>query len=217
MTIAIIDYGVGNLRSVEKAFTSQGIEAIVTDDEPTLRRAERLVLPGVGAFAACMNGLRQRGFDQLVLEAANAGTPILGLCVGLQMMFEEGHEFGVHRGLGLMPGRVVRFPEGLHVPHIGWNQVHFRQPGHPILQNLSDNSFFYFVHSFHVETPDDDCILGETEYGITYPSICGRGSVVGVQFHPEKSQSAGLSLLRQFASIGSYQADFGSADSLLEA
>lgn len=201
MTIAIIDYGVGNLRSVEKAFTTQGIEAIVTDDESALRRADRLVLPGVGAFAACMDGLRRRGFDRLVIDAASSGTPILGLCVGLQMMFEEGHEFGIHRGLGLMPGRVVRFPEGLHIPHIGWNQVHFRQPNHPVLKDLPDNSFFYFVHSFHVETPSNECVLGETSYGITYPSICGRGSVIGVQFHPEKSQATGLSLLRQFANF----------------
>jgi imidazole glycerol-phosphate synthase subunit HisH len=199
MTIAIIDYGVGNLRSVEKAFTTQGISAIVTDDEATLRTADKLVLPGVGAFAACMDGLRSRGFDQLVIEAAGAGKPILGLCVGLQMMFEEGHEFGIHRGLGLMPGRVVRFPEGLHVPHIGWNQVHLRQPNHPLFHDLPDNSFFYFVHSFYVEPTDQDCVIGETDYGIKYASICGRGSVIGVQFHPEKSQSAGLRLLRNFA------------------
>ena len=199
MTIAIIDYGVGNLRSVEKAFTTQGISAIVTDDEATLRTADKLVLPGVGAFAACMDGLRSRGFDQLVIEAAGAGKPILGLCVGLQMMFEEGHEFGIHRGLGLMPGRVVRFPEGLHVPHIGWNRVHLRQPNHPLFHDLPDHSFFYFVHSFYVEPTDQDCVIGETDYGIKYASICGRGSVIGVQFHPEKSQSAGLRLLRNFA------------------
>jgi glutamine amidotransferase len=199
MTIAIIDYGVGNLRSVEKAFTTQGISAIVTDDEATLRTADKLVLPGVGAFAACMEGLRSRGFDQLVIEAARAGKPILGLCVGLQMMFEEGHEFGIHRGLGLMPGRVVRFPDGLHVPHIGWNQVHLRQPNHPLFHDLPDHSFFYFVHSFYVEPTDQDCVIGETDYGIKYASICGRGSVIGVQFHPEKSQSAGLRLLRNFA------------------
>ncbi len=199
MTIAIIDYGVGNLRSVEKAFTTQGIPAIVTNDEATLRAADRLVLPGVGAFAACMDGLRRLGFDHLVRESAAAGKPILGLCVGLQMMFEEGHEFGIHRGLGLMPGRVIRFPEGLHVPHIGWNQVHFRQPGHPLFRDLPDQSFFYFVHSFHVEPGDESCILGETEYGIHYASICGRGAVIGVQFHPEKSQTTGLTLLRNFA------------------
>lgn len=198
MTIAIIDYGVGNLRSVEKAFTSQGISAVVTNDEETLRTAGKLVLPGVGAFAACMDGLRSRGFDKLVIEAAAAGKPILGLCVGLQMMFDEGHEFGVHRGLGLMPGRVVKFPEGLHIPHIGWNQVHFKQ-NHPVFQNLPDHSFFYFVHSYYVESADESCILGETEYGIRYASICGRGSIVGVQFHPEKSQTTGLKLLRNFA------------------
>ncbi|MFM8392612.1 MAG: imidazole glycerol phosphate synthase subunit HisH [Acidobacteriota bacterium] len=199
MTIAIIDYGVGNLRSVEKAFTTQGIEAVVTDDPDVLNRADKLVLPGVGAFAACMDGLRRRGFDQLVIESARSGKPILGLCVGLQMMFEEGHEFGVHRGLGLMPGRVIRFPEGLHVPHIGWNQVHLRRPDHPVLHNLPDNSFFYFVHSYYVEPSDPDCVIGETEYGIRYASICGRGSILGVQFHPEKSQSTGLTLLRHFA------------------
>lgn len=199
MTIAIIDYGVGNLRSVEKAFTTQGINAVVTDDPDILERADKLVLPGVGAFAACMDGLRRRGFDQLVIEAAAAGKPVLGLCVGLQMMFEEGHEFGVHRGLGLMPGRVIRFPEGLHVPHIGWNQVHLRRQDHPVLRNLTDDSFFYFVHSYYVEPADPDCIIGETEYGIRYATICGRGSVLGVQFHPEKSQATGLNLLRHFA------------------
>lgn len=200
MTIAIIDYGVGNLRSVEKAFTNQGLPAIVTSDRATLERAERLVLPGVGAFAACMNGLRERGFDQLVIEAAAAGKPILGLCVGLQMMFEEGHEFGLHRGLGLMPGRVIRFPEGLHVPHIGWNQVSFRRP-HPVFDAVPNDSFFYFVHSYYVEPSDPSDVLGETEYGIRYASICGRGSVIGVQFHPEKSQTVGLHLLRNFASF----------------
>lgn len=199
MTIAIIDYGVGNLRSVEKAFTTQGINAVVTDDPDILERADKLVLPGVGAFAACMDGLRRRGFDQLVIEAAAAGKPVLGLCVGLQMMFEEGHEFGVHRGLGLMPGRVIRFPEGLHVPHIGWNQVHLRRQDHPVLRNLTDDSFFYFVHSYYVEPADPECIIGETEYGIRYATICGRGSVLGVQFHPEKSQATGLTLLRHFA------------------
>lgn len=198
MTIAIIDYGVGNLRSVEKAFTTQGLPAVVTNDEEALRTAEKLVLPGVGAFAACMDGLRSRGFDRLVIEAAAAGKPILGLCVGLQMMFDEGHEFGVHQGLGLMPGRVVKFPEGLHVPHIGWNQVSFKQ-NHPVCRDLPDHSFFYFVHSYYVESADESCILGETEYGIRYASICGRGSVVGVQFHPEKSQTTGLKLLRNFA------------------
>lgn len=200
MTIAIIDYGVGNLRSVEKAFTSQDIHAVVTNDEQTLHAADKLVLPGVGAFAACMDGLKRHGFDELVIAAAQTGKPILGLCVGLQMMFEEGHEFGIHKGLGLLPGKVVRFPEGVHVPHVGWNQITIRQ-AHPIFQGLPDQSFFYFVHSYHVATDDSSCVLGETEYGLIYPSICGRGQLVGVQFHPEKSQTAGLQLLRNFAAL----------------
>ncbi len=200
MTIAIIDYGVGNLRSVEKAFTSQDIPAVVTRHEKTLRDAEKLVLLGVGAFGYAMECLRKLGFDQLVSEAFRAGKPIIGLCVGLQMFFEEGHEFGVHRGLGLLPGRVVRFPEGLRVPHVGWNQVEFKQD-HPVFSGLPSQSFFYFVHSYYVEPADDSCILGESEYGIRFASICGRDKLIGVQFHPEKSQATGLKLLRNFAEM----------------
>ena len=200
MSIAIIDYGVGNLRSVEKAFTSQGIDAVVTSDETVLRAADKLVLPGVGAFKACMDGLKARGFDELVLDAANVGKPIIGLCVGLQLMFEEGHEFGVHKGLGLMPGRVVRFPEKLRVPHIGWNQVEFKRQ-HTVFNELPSQTFFYFVHSFYVESSDAGCVLGETDYGMRYASICGRDNIVGVQFHPEKSQTAGLKLLKNFAEM----------------
>lgn len=200
MSIAIIDYGVGNLRSVEKAFTSQDIEAVVTSDEKILRKADKLVLPGVGAFKACMDGLKARRFDELVLEAANSGKPIIGLCVGLQMMFDEGHEFGVHKGLGLMPGRVVKFPDKLRVPHIGWNQVEFKQD-HPIFGELPSQTFFYFVHSYYVEAEDESNVLGVTDYGMRYASICGRDNIVGVQFHPEKSQTAGLKLLKNFAEI----------------
>lgn len=200
MSIAIIDYGVGNLRSVEKAFTSQGVEAVVTSDETALHSADKLVLPGVGAFKACMDGLKARGFDELVLEAAKAGKPIIGLCVGLQMMFDEGHEFGIHKGLGLMPGRVVKFPEKLRVPHIGWNQVEFKR-NHAVFNQLPSQTFFYFVHSFYVEADDPVCVLGETDYGMRYASICGRDNIVGVQFHPEKSQTAGLKLLKNFAEL----------------
>lgn len=203
MTIAIIDYGIGNLRSVEKAFTAQGIDAIVTRDEKILRNADKLVLLGVGAFGYAMQSLRELGFDQLVVEAAHIGKPIIGLCVGLQMMFEEGHEFGVHKGLGLLKGKVVKFPEGLHVPHIGWNQVALQSAHrqHPIFRNLDDQSFFYFVHSYYVEPEDTSCVYGTTDYGITYASICGRDNIVGVQFHPEKSQATGLKLLKNFAEM----------------
>ena len=198
MSIAIIDYGVGNLRSVEKAFTSQGIEAVVTSDEKILRSADKLVLPGVGAFKACMDGLKARGFDELVLEAAGAGKPIIGLCVGLQMMFDEGHEFGIHKGLGLMPGRVVKFPDKLRVPHIGWNQVEFKRQ-HKVFTELPSQTFFYFVHSFYVEPSDRTCVRGETDCGMRYASSCGQNNIVDVQFHPEKSQTPGLRLLKKFS------------------
>jgi glutamine amidotransferase len=201
MKIAIIDYGIGNLRSVEKAFTSQGLAAEATDDELALRAAEKLVLLGVGAFGYAMESLRQRGFDQLVLEAARAGKPIIGLCVGLQMLFDEGHEFGVHKGLGLLPGKVIKFPGSVRVPHVGWNQVayHNGSAAHPLFRGLPDETFYYFVHSYYVEPADASCVLGETDYGLRYASICGRDNVVGVQFHPEKSQAAGLQLLKNFA------------------
>ena len=146
MSIAIIDYGIGNLRSVEKAFTAQGIEAIVTRDEKILRAADKLVLLGVGAFGYAMQSLRSFGFDELVIEAAQAGKPILGLCVGLQMMFEEGHEFGVHQGLGLMKGKVVKFADDLRVPHIGWNQVAIQKDfqSQPIFQRFARSIIFLF-------------------------------------------------------------------------
>jgi glutamine amidotransferase len=199
--IAIIDYGVGNLRSVEKAFEAVGAEARLTSDPALIRDAQRVVLPGVGAFGECATRLRQSGLDKPVMEAATDKKPILGLCVGLQLMFDEGHEFGVHKGLGLMRGRVVRFPEdGPRVPQIGWNQIEDVRR-HPLLNGLDDGTYFYFVHSYRVEAGDNDNVLAQTDYGIKYPSVCGRGSVMGVQFHPEKSQDAGLRLLANFASL----------------
>jgi imidazole glycerol-phosphate synthase subunit HisH len=203
MKIAIIDYDIGNLRSVEKAFTTQGIPAEITKDEQVIRNADKLVLLGVGAFGYAMESLRKHGFDQLILAAAAAGKPIIGLCVGLQMLFDEGHEFGVHQGLGLLPGKVIKFPGGVRVPHVGWNQVEYRNGSaqHPLFRGLPNHSFYYFVHSYYVEPADEDCVLGQTEYGLTYASICGRGNVLGVQFHPEKSQTAGLQLLKNFAEL----------------
>ncbi|MGI9066472.1 MAG: imidazole glycerol phosphate synthase subunit HisH, partial [Pyrinomonadaceae bacterium] len=193
--MAIIDYGVGNLRSVEKAFAATGCDAVVTSDESLLRSADRLVLPGVGAFAACMKELSSRGFDELIRERVKEGTPLLGVCVGMQMLFEESEEFGTTSGLGLLPGRVQRFPRSLPgdllVPQVGWNQV--RQRGvHPLLADIADNAFFYFVHSYHCEAHDSAVVIGETEYGALYPSVVAQENVCGVQFHPEKSQAAGL-------------------------
>lgn len=201
--VAIVDYGVGNLRSVEKAFAAMGCNAVVTSDESLLRSAERLVLPGVGAFAACMRELSSRGFDALVRARAEEGTPLLGVCVGMQMLFEESEEFGKTAGLGLLRGRVSRFPADLPgnlvVPQVGWNQV--RQRGiHPLLAEIPDHAFFYFVHSYYCEADDRAVVIGETDYGTLYPSVVAHENICGVQFHPEKSQAAGLRLLGNFAS-----------------
>jgi len=198
VSVAIIDYGVGNLRSVEKAFAATGCEAIVTGDEAELRAAERLVLPGVGAFGACMKALKERGFERLVRERVREGTPLLGVCVGMQLLFEESDEFGSTPGLGLLKGKVRRFSNELVVPQVGWNRIHQTQP-HALFEGIADGSFCYFVHSFYCEPEDQRVITGETEYGGRYASVVAEENVCGVQFHPEKSQDVGLLMLKNFA------------------
>lgn len=196
--VGIIDYGVGNLRSVEKAFAAVGCDAIVSADEDILRTVDRLVLPGVGAFGACIRALTERRFDRLVTERVAQGTPLLGVCVGMQMLFEESEEFGTTRGLGLLPGRVIRFSDDLVVPQVGWNQIRQRHT-HPLLQGIADGAFFYFVHSYYCKPADSSFVLGETDYGVAYASVVAHENISGVQFHPEKSQAAGLRLLANFA------------------
>ena len=196
--VAIIDYGVGNLRSVEKAFAATGCEAIVSDDEDILWAAERLVLPGVGAFAACMKALRERGFDRLVLAKAREGTPLLGVCVGMQMLFDESDEFGSTPGLGLLKGSVRRFAaDDLVVPQVGWNRIQQKRM-HTLFDGVADGAFCYFVHSFYCQPSDDEVVVGETDYGRRYASVVARETICGVQFHPEKSQDVGLRMLRNF-------------------
>lgn len=199
--MAIIDYGVGNLRSVEKAFAATGCDAVVTSDESVLRSAERLVLPGVGAFGACMKALSARGFDELVRERVANGTPLMGVCVGMQMLFEESEEFGRTAGLGLLRGQVRRFRNDQVVPHVGWNQISQRR-AHPLFAGVEDQRFFYFVHSYYCQPADERVVIGETDYGMTYASMVAEENVCGVQFHPEKSQAAGLRLLGNFARGG---------------
>lgn len=196
--VAIIDYGVGNLRSVEKAFAATRCDAVVSSDESLLRAAKRLVLPGVGAFAACMRALAERGFDALVRDRVREGTPLLGVCVGMQLLFESSEEFGQTVGLGLLRGAVRRFDEGQVVPQVGWNQIRQRSV-HPLFERIEDQSFFYFVHSYYCQPADEHVVLGETDYGLTYASMVASENVCGVQFHPEKSQTAGLRLLSNFA------------------
>ena len=198
--VAIIDYGVGNLRSVEKAFAAMDCDAIISADANVLRAAERLVLPGVGAFGACMKALSERGFDQLVRERVNAGTPLLGVCVGMQLLFEESDEFGSTPGLGLLRGRVRRFTNELVVPHVGWNRIEQTRK-HPLFAEVANGSFFYFVHSYYCEPLDSGVVVGQTDYGVKYASVVAQENICGVQFHPEKSQDAGLHLLSNFAGL----------------
>ena len=198
MTVAIIDYGVGNLRSVEKAFAATDCDAIISGDESVLRAAQKLVLPGVGAFGACMKALKERGFDQLVYERARAGTPLLGVCVGMQLLFDESDEFGSTPGLGLLRGSVRRFENELVVPQVGWNRIHQKQR-HTLFDGIEDGSFCYFVHSFYCQPQDETVVAGETDYGGRYASVVAQGNICGVQFHPEKSQDVGLRMLKNFA------------------
>jgi glutamine amidotransferase len=195
--VAIIDYGVGNLRSVEKAFAAAGAGAVVSADETVLGAAARLVLPGVGAFGACVRELKARGFDRLVRERVAAGVPLLGVCVGMQMLFEESEEFGRAEGLGFLRGRVRRFGPELLAPQVGWNRVG-RRRAHALTEGIDDGAFFYFVHSYYCDADPAD-VVGVTDYGGAYASVVSRANVCGVQFHPEKSQAAGLRLLKNFA------------------
>jgi glutamine amidotransferase len=197
----IIDYGMGNLRSVEKTLESMGFAASISSDPAALRSSDRLILPGVGAFGDAMSNLRKAGLDRVIREAVGAGTPLLGLCLGLQLLFDEGEEFGRHEGLGLIPGRVLRLQEPrLRVPHVGWNQIEGLRSD-PLLCGLPEGTYFYFVHSYYVELECPEDALAWTEYGRRFCSIARRGNVWGAQFHPEKSQDAGKRLLRNFLSM----------------
>lgn len=198
--IAIIDYGMGNLRSVQKALQKVGAEAVITNERETIESAGAVVLPGVGAFGDAMANLRSQGLVETIKRVVERGTPLFGICLGLQLFFEESEEMGLHRGLGLFPGRVRRFDVGLKVPHIGWNQVHICRQS-PLLDGLADGSYAYFVHSYYVEPAEDDSILTTTDYGLDFASIVGRGNVFGIQFHPEKSQDVGMRILRNFVTM----------------
>lgn len=196
--IAIVDYGVGNLRSVQKAFQAIGYQARIVAQPEDLNDASSIVLPGVGAFGDAMDNLREGGWVEPLLRDIRQEKPFMGICLGMQLLFEESDEMGVHRGLGLFPGRVPRFEPGLLVPQIGWNQIHI-QRSHPLLEGVPDGSFAYFVHSYYVEPEDENIVLAETDYGIHYASVVGRQRAFGIQFHPEKSQDVGLRILRNFA------------------
>lgn len=198
--IGIVDYGMGNLRSVQKAFEAVGYSAPILSEARQIGGASKIVLPGVGAFGDAMDNLRKRSLLDPLLEAAGRGVPLLGICLGLQLFFEESEELGTHKGLGILRGRIRRFPPGLHVPQIGWNQILVRRE-RAILAGVPEGSFFYFVHSYYADPADEGDVLATTDYGIDYASVVGSETVFGIQFHPEKSQELGLRILKNFGDM----------------
>jgi glutamine amidotransferase len=199
--IALIDYGAGNVRSVRKALEAVGAQICLAREPGALHDAAKIVLPGVGAFGDCMAGLRRLGLVSPLHRAVEAGVPLLGICVGMQVLFEEGEEMGRHAGLGLLPGRVVRFPRentgpGLKIPHTGWNQIEPVAPS-PLLDGLPPGAWVYFNHAYYGQAAAEHT-LAVTDYGGPFPSIVGRGQVNGVLFHPEKSQRVGLRILENW-------------------
>jgi imidazole glycerol-phosphate synthase subunit HisH len=197
--ITIIDYAINNLRSVEKALQHLRIPVEATSSSERIQSAEKLILPGVGAFADAMANLEAKNLKALIIKKVREGTPLLGVCLGLQLLFSESEEFGHHAGLGLFPGKVRRLPPSVKVPHIGWNQLHIKQSD-PLLQNISDGAFVYFVHSYYAEA-DPAQVLATTDYGMDFPAITRRENIWATQFHPEKSQDVGLQILRNFADL----------------
>jgi imidazole glycerol-phosphate synthase subunit HisH len=199
--IAIIDYGMGNLRSVEKGIERVGGTPLITNDPRQIARADQVILPGVGAFRDAIRGLQQRDLVEPIRDAIEAGTPFLGICLGLQLLFDVSYEGGEYEGLGIIPGRVVRFEDhDLKVPHMGWNEVEFVQPCR-LADRLPPQTHFYFVHSYYVVPEQSQVITAETHYGTRFCAMIQRGNLFATQFHPEKSQAAGMRFLQSFVSL----------------
>ncbi len=223
--IAVIDYGAGNLRNVCKALEHVGAQILLTDQPSQIERADKVVLPGVGAFADCFQGLQKRDLLEPLMDFAHSGRPFLGICVGMQLLFDVGKEMGDWPGLGLIPGQVIKFKWAksqpvpipvsagglapaptidaidLPIPHIGWNQVEQRQPNHPILKDVQPSGYAYFVHSFHAEVTHNTDVIATAHYGYDFPAVVAHNNVWGIQFHPEKSQDVGLQMLKNFKDV----------------
>ncbi len=202
MTITMIDYGIGNYRSVQKAIEAVDGRSDLTADPDVIANADKLVLIGVGAFGATMDALRARNQEQAIHHAVAKGTPLLGICVGMQVLLEDSDEFGFHTGLGLIPGHVRKFPDNplLNVPHIGWNQLEHDGTS-PILRDVAPNDYAYFVHSFCCHPAAETDTIAHTDYGWRYTSVIGRDNIYGIQFHAEKSQHVGLQILRNYLAM----------------
>ena len=200
MRLVIVDYGAGNLHSVAKAVANQGVSPLVTSSPRHLDNADAVIVPGVGAAADTMANLRKHKLIEPIREYIDSGRPFLGVCMGQQALFDVSEEGGEHECLGVLPGRVVRLPDGLKVPHMGWNRVYITRE-HPIFEGIDDGSYFYFVHSYFPRPDDPAVVVGETDYGIRFASVVARGNVVATQFHPEKSGENGLKLYGNFLRV----------------
>lgn len=201
--IAIVDYGVGNLFSLRCSLESLGLKAEVSSVPDVIRNADRVILPGVGAFGDAADKLRETGLDQVVIEQAEAGKPLLGICLGMQLLFDKSYEFGEHAGLGLLHGQVIpmqgTIPAGLKIPQMGWNALLVKR-SHPLLKDVREGDCVYFVHSYYASDCEDS-LIATTEYGIELTAVAANGNVMGCQFHPEKSGKVGLGILSAFAEI----------------
>jgi glutamine amidotransferase len=195
--LIVIDYGAGNLRSVTIALARLGFNPVVTSEPEAVDNADVVILPGVGAAADTMNNLAQRRLVKPIREYIASGRPFLGICMGLQVLFSVSEEGGEHPCLDILPGRVRRLPDGLKVPQMGWNRVRQRCP-HPVFDGVPDGAFFYFVHSYYADPEDPSVVIGETDYGITFPAVVAKDNIVATQFHPEKSAESGLRLYKNF-------------------
>lgn len=201
--IRIIDYGVGNLFSLRSSLRAIGIDADYTGNPAEIRKADKLILPGVGAFRDAREALRSTGLDRVVQEEAGKGKPLMGICLGMQMLFDWSYEYGEYEGLGLIPGKIVpmegRIPKDLPIPHIGWNELMLKQPS-PLMKNTANGDYVYFVHSYYAETPAE-YVIATTDYGVEMTAAVQKDNVYGCQFHPEKSSEVGLSILKAFCEL----------------
>lgn len=208
--IAIIDYGMGNLASVQKGLARAGYDSVIAEDPEKVSTAGGIILPGVGAFAAGMKNLKMRGFIPEIKKYVQEGKPLLGICLGMQLLFEESEENGMYQGLGIFSGRVVKFnlPDVFKVPHMGWNQIRIEKE-FPLFKRIPSDAYFYFVHSYYAVPEKDSLVGGVTNYGLDFPAAVGDGRVFGVQFHPEKSSAYGRQVLKNFGELVEHVSDSG--------
>jgi len=202
--MVIIDYGMGNLKSVQNAFVKVGYKTVITDDPNRIKKASAIVLPGVGAFRDAIKFLKDKKIDKELIDAIEAGKPFLGICLGMQLLFTFSEEGGLFKGLNIIPGRVKRLPPLVKCPHLGWNKIKFTHNSNnmnPIFQDIPDESYFYFVHSYYCEVDNSRIIYSTTGYGLVFPSSIWKGNLFGVQFHPEKSSKQGLRILKNFGEL----------------